>query len=222
MKRSGITIILLIFALMIVADISFGDIIAEYGLKGGLSIMKIKSSDTQDSDSIVKPCFGAYLTVNYENGFAIQPELLLLMKGGKTDYSTYGILAVEEDVYTYLEVPVLAKYRLNSNDNIGLSIFAGPSIGMLLGTHYKLTGYDADYLAYLLGINTEGTAKDLGIDTNTFEFSLQFGTGMDFEIRSGTLTVDARYCIGLTNVIDTNPEVGNKNNGFIIMAGYTF
>ena len=222
MKRLGITIILSIFALMIAAGISFGDISTEYGLKGGLSIMKIKSSDTQDSDSIVKPCFGAYLSVNYESGFAIQPELLLLMKGGKTDYSPYGLLAIEEDVYTYLELPVLAKYNVDVSDSIKFSIFSGPSVGMLLGTHYKLTGYDADYLAGFLGVSTEGTAEDLGLNTNQFEFSLQLGLGMSYRLTSGEINFDVRYCIGLTDVLKSTTQYDNKNNGFIIMAGYTF
>jgi len=221
MKRSIITITLMVIILIVISSYSFADAKTDYGLKGGISIMKIKSSDTEDSDSIVEPCFGVYLSVNYDNGFAIQPELLLTMKGGKTDYSPY-YLAIEDDVYTYMELPILAKYNVDVSDSIKFSIFAGPSAGILLGTHYKLTGYDADYLAGQLGVTTEGSAEDLGINTNSFEFSLQFGLGMIYKLMAGAINFDVRYCVGLTNVIKSTLNYDNKNNGLIIMVGYSF
>ena len=222
MKTNILKIALTVIIIIMISSYSFADINTNYGLKSGISIMKIKSSDTKDSDSIVKPCFGVYLSINYEGGFAIQPELLLTMKGGKTDYSSYGIIAIEEDVYTYLELPLLAKYNINAGNSVRFSVFAGPSIGMLLGTHYKLTGLDADYLAGLLGVSTEGSAKDLGINTNPFEFSLQFGIGTSYKLMTGEINLDVRYCIGLTNVIKSTLDYDNKNSGMVVMIGYTF
>lgn len=229
MRKAIIYSIMIVFAILILAGLNPGYTDTSYGLKGGITVTKIyaktSTGDENKSDSIVRPALGAYICFEYESGFSIQPELLFTMKGGKMDYSETGILVIEEDVFTFLEFPLLFKYssKLESSSLVDFSVFGGPSLGMLLGTHYKLSGYDAQYLANLLGVDTEGSAKDLGVNTNPFELNLQFGAGITYRLLEGTLTFDIRYSLGLTSLIKTeNQSIVQKARGFIVMLGYGF
>ncbi len=221
MKRIISYLPVLVVLFLLAMNNVYGEV--SFGLKGGISVMNMvgEESSGENNESITGFSFGVFLTSETQEGFAFQPELLLVSKGTKADYSPYFI-AVEKDRITYLEIPLLTKYIIPAGGGIGISLFAGGSLGLLLGATYELTGIDAYYIADLLGISTTGTYEDLGVDMNSIEFSLVFGFDVGFELPQGMLIIDLRYDLGLTSAYDTNLTDSVKNRGIIIMAGYSF
>jgi hypothetical protein len=67
------------------------------------------------------------------------------------------------------------------------------------------------------GDTAERTFKELGIDVNTFDLSLPLGLSYDI----GRFVIDARYNIGLTDIIDHN-DVHPRHSVFQFTLGYKF
>jgi hypothetical protein len=67
------------------------------------------------------------------------------------------------------------------------------------------------------GDTAERTFKELGIDVNTFDLSLPLGLSYDI----GRFVIDARYNIGLTDIIDNN-DVHPRHSVFQFTLGYKF
>ncbi len=194
----------------------------DFGINTGLSVTKVYSSDIDDSDYITRLSFGGHIFYRINSNLILQPEIMLISKGGKYDYSDYGIIAIEEDVFTYIELPVLLRYIVYQGNPFNFYFNFGPSFGFLIDARYKLTGLDAEYLAGLLNIDTEGSLKDLGANINSIDFSFQFGIGFGYKLNNGELSINLRYIIGFSNIIKYSNDTENKNRGFIAAIEYTF
>lgn len=102
---------------------------------------------------------------------------------------------------TYLNIPILANYYVAP----GLALKAGVQPGFLLSRKYKYTvnGHDHEF-----------TDKD---GLNTFDFSIPLG--ISYEISD--FVIDARYNLGLTNIIDNdNTDSSQKNSVIMLTLGY--
>lgn len=190
------------------------------GFKLGFGIADINTDDdTLDEflDSHVGFSGGAYLTYNLNRQFAIQPELLLVVKGTEKDL----FLAWAKWVSTYLEVPVLLKFDAMPDGPVHPNLFAGPALGVLLSSSFEAKE----------SIFDNSIDVDVTDGMKTADFSLVFGAGLDYK----HITIDARYTLGLTNTIDAkkvnqltgageddwyylegDPSVKNTNISFMI------
>lgn len=96
----------------------------------------------------------------------------------------------------YLNVPVIGKYYITN----GLSLEAGPQIGFLLSTKGGSINY-----------------KDALKST---DFGVNFGVG--YKLDNG-LNFNARYNLGLSNIIDIDGVSDKNRNGvFQLSVGYFF
>jgi len=200
---------------------AFSQSYTPFGIKGGLNIANIQGDDWGESDPLVGACVGIFTSIGINDVFSLQPEVLFTMKGAKTDYSPYFLL-IEKDTLYYIEFPFLAKFTLPNESNVHLSLYGGLSLGFLLGTKYELKGVDAILVANMLGVNTEGTFEDLGLNTSPFELGFVFGAGISHDLTKGAFIVDMRYNIGMTDILDVTPAFDAKNGVFSIMTGYAF
>jgi len=200
---------------------AFSQSYTSFGIKGGLNISNIQGEDWGESDPLVGGCVGLFTTIGVNDVFSLQAEALYTMKGAKTDYSPYFLL-IEKDVLNYIEFPFLAKFTLPNESNVHLSLLSGLSFGFLLGTKYEFKGVDAILVANMLGVNTEGSFEDLGLNTSPFEIGLVFGVGISCDLTKGAFIVDVRYNVGMTDILDITPEFDAKNGVFSIMTGYAF
>jgi hypothetical protein len=168
-----------------------------FGIRAGGIISKQKFDEGMlDVDPESK--FGLDVAILYTlpigNGFLnLQPELHWMQKG-----STISDLAGEDVTTTmnYLELPLLL--RLNFGGSLKIFAFGGPSAG------------------YLLGVNSDddGVKKE---DFEDIEFGLHLGAGIGF----GSFEFDVRYLAGLSDVADSDGDLGEiKNSAF--GAGLTF
>ncbi|MDR6240859.1 hypothetical protein HNQ88_003935 [Aureibacter tunicatorum] len=103
---------------------------------------------------------------------------------------------------SYVNIPVMAKVFLAE----GFNLQAGPQLGILAGKKAK--------------IGDERVDID---DMKSINFSLNFGAGYDFE---QGLSIEARYCLGLTNVDDSELaeflDMTTKTRSFQLTLGYRF
>lgn len=169
-----------------------------FGIRAGGIISKQKFEDGMlDEDPESK--FGLDVAILYTlpigDGFLnLQPELHWMQKG-----STIADLNQGEDVTTtmnYLELPLLL--RLNFGGSLKLFAFGGPSVG------------------YLLGVDSDDDILK-SEDFEDIEFGVHLGAGVGF----GSFEVDIRYLAGLSDVADSDGDLGEvKNSAF--GAGLTF
>lgn len=193
-------VIVTIFAIVVVFTLSSASVSAQGltgGLKAGMNIANIYGDDVEDVwDPKIGICVGGFITYSINDIFAIQPELLLSIKGSKAEEEILGETVKTTMSLTYLEIPVLAKLG---------PLFVGPSLAIKLSGKRKIDSAKADIE------NLKST-----------DFGLVFGGGVDFDLGPGKLTVDARYTLGLATIYEPEVETDVKNVVISIMVGYSF
>ena len=169
---------------------------ARAGIKGGFNVSNLITEEVTDKNARFGVHGGVYGQLFVNEGFAIQPELNYSTKGNKV-VTEFGIIDQETKFnLSYLDVPVLAVFKLGN----AAEIHAGP------------------YWSYLVGanINTEG---DLGddfrqLDRDNFDnwdYGLVGGVGFNF----GDVQVGARYNYGLNEIARSEGAkrfLGNAKN----------
>jgi hypothetical protein len=154
---------------------------ARAGIKGGLNVSNIITDEVTDKHARYGFHAGVYGQLFVNEAFAIQPELNYSTKGNKVN-TNFGIIDQETKLnLSYLDVPVLAVFKLGN----AAEIHAGA------------------YWAYLVGANID-TDGDLGddfrqLDRDNFDkwdYGLVGGVGFNF----GDIQVGARYNYGLNEI----------------------
>jgi hypothetical protein len=160
-----------------------------------------------------------------EDFFSVQPELLYIQKGFGFDTEDFDIKFRE--TINYLEVPILAKIAFGG-DIAKFHVSAGPSIGFGLGGNYKFSGDDADQIEDIVGSLdgdvTFGSDDDDSYN-NRLDIGAQFGIGAGFKVGPGSLLLDLRYGLGLSNLLKEDADLGidesdGKNRVIAISLGY--
>lgn len=154
-----------------------------FGVKAGVNIASAEVEDGDDLNSKVGLHIGGLAHIHISQHFALQPELVFSMQGGKAEDNDDVKLKLN-----YINVPVLAQYMIND----GFRLQTGPQLGFLVGAESKVGDVEVDQ-------------KD---NYSTIDFSWTFGAGYLFPSGFG---VDARYNHGISNISDVNAvEVRNR------------
>lgn len=207
MSRNFIAAFITIIFILSFSSASWAGGESEYGFKVGVGSANL-SGDVEEfvgkSDSKAVLSVGLFATGKIFGSFYIQPEILYSQKGAKTD----DVFDVEVDL-SYIEIPLLVKYRLDNMKSFRPNIFAGPAVNLLIGS--KLDSYDA---------------MD---ETMKFDASLEFGGGVDILTSSGYFLLELRYSMGFISVEDTDWDISEFSNELdvtnrvlMIYAGYSF
>ena len=161
----------------------------EFGAKLGINFSTITGDNTDGIDPITSVInFGLLAEIPLTEKFSFQPELMYSIQG----YS------VGDDVVSlnYLNLPLMGKYYLTK----GLSVEAGPQIGLLL------------------------SAKDEGTDVKDSFNSLDFGVnlGVGYKLENG-LNFGARYDLGISNINNVEGSSNTLRNSTLqVSIGYFF
>jgi hypothetical protein len=126
---------------------------------------------------------GALSHIHITPAFSLQPEVM---------YSTQGVKSSSNSSLSlnYLNIPLLLQYNFDN----GFRLQGGPQIGFL--TSAKAKSGD-------LSVDVTDSYKDI-------DFSIPLGVGY---LSNSGLGVDARYNIGITNVVESSSE--NYKNSVI-------
>ncbi len=186
------------------------------GIKAGLNLATL-TFDESELDSSSKAGFtaGAMVEIPMTKKFSLQPEIMYSQQGTKTSFSDSDVTNSNYEStikLNYLNIPVMLKYYVIE----GLSVQAGPQIGILLKANNK---YKDNFLGYDNQESFDLKEYSSGIDT-----SVNVGLGYQFKDKFYT---DLRYNISYSNVFkdgDTNHFIDNdmKNRVLQITIGYFF
>ena len=99
---------------------------------------------------------------------------------------------------SYIEVPVMAQYKMPVS-GLDVNLFGGP------------------FMSYLVSADFDGTDA---IDTfKSMDYGIQIGAGAVIQQQ---YTVDLRYSMGLSKIVDAAGDPDVKNSGILLSGGYLF
>lgn len=172
-----------------------------YGVKAGVNLADVSFSGGTDvpSSRRVGPFAGAFATVPLWERISVQPEAIYTVKG-----TSLEVADLESDyIVDYLEVPVLARYRVTQR----VHVFAGPSMAFRLRARNRF--------------EFDGSTEEIDVagDVERFDLAAVGGVGVEF----GRWLLDGRMTYGLSDTdADTSDEVTIRNRAFSIAMGFRF
>nr|WP_067058697.1 porin family protein [Mucilaginibacter sp. L294] len=159
------------------------------GVKAGISVSTLKTGLNAVSDKSGKVGFNAGIFARAGDALYFQPEVNYATFSNK-----YSFNANKYDAkFSTINVPLLVGYKIINDKDMNLRISAGPDLYYDLKKHVAPTG--TEYKKF-----SAGGAADVGIDL-------------------GSLTLDARYSLGLSKL---NKDLGQKANIFSLAVGFKF
>ncbi|HIE73920.1 MAG TPA: PorT family protein [Flavobacteriales bacterium] len=173
---------------------------AQFGIKAGLNIAAIGSSDSDWNEMISSKAgiqFGGVATIPFGDVVQLRTGAIYSQKGATVDVlGTDIILAVD-----YLEVPADFTFMLGDG---GFALSAGPYFAFLMSAKAKADGESEDM--------EDVSAMDLGLNF-----------GASFTIAE-SMIIDARYGMGLMNLVDDADDDDETmlNGCFSISFAYMF
>jgi hypothetical protein len=176
----------------------------ELGVKAGLNLSDLYTTDASVSDLNYGLNAGIYAKMNVTSGLAIQPEFYVSTKGASIRYNNALLSGTANFQLIYLELPVLGIIKLSNH----LSLHLGPYVSCLVGA--KVTN----------GANVTLFNFEQSIDVSKFnriDAGLILGAGI--EVR--TVTVGLRYTYGFVKVgrsqtfLGTTYKIPDTNNGVV-------
>ena len=213
MKKS----MLVLGAVLLCATVTAQTEKVKLGVKAGLNISSLTSNENelQSSDKTGFSA-GVMAEIPLTKNFAIQPELTYSQQGMKFSYSDADVVNSHYKStiqLNYINIPVMLKYYVVK----GLSVQAGPQIGILLKANNK---YQDNFLGY-----DNHEKFNLADYANGIDTSVNFGLGYQFKDKFYT---DLRYNLSYSDIFrdaSANTYVINsdmKNRVFQITVGYFF
>jgi hypothetical protein len=190
----------LVCAILLCAAPSFAQGFA-FGAKAGVNIANesISGDDPPSLDPRIAPVAGAFVTLPLLPWVGLQVEGLYSMKGAKLDFQ--GIASTIE--LDYLEAPVLARIGFARKYYVA----AGPSMAFAMRAKAR-SSYG-------------GAAEEIDVldQVKRFDFGVAMGGGVEF----GSIVIDGRYTLGLTDIDkDTSDGTQTKNRTISLTAGFKF
>lgn len=198
---------LLFFVLASISRIALAqDNSMRVGIKGGLNVSNLYIEDVDDENARYGFHLGVYTQLFESDKFAIQPELLYSTKGNRTTYDELGFQGDVKFNLNYLDIPVLAVFKLGD----AAEIHIGPYFGYLISASSDIDGDFDDY--------QELDRKDY----KAWDYGISGGVGFNV----GVVQIGARYNYGLQKIADsdaTDFTLGDaKNSNAQLYVSFNF
>jgi hypothetical protein len=206
MKKKGY----FVFLMIVLFSTSAG---AQIGIKLGMNINQMKYSNISDG-SLENPVtfqIGAFYTWKLSRKFFLQTELFYSRSGAKRSISFPDSTITISEEFSYIKLPLLAKWMLLSKGNWSLVPLCGLYGAYNLTANQKVSYGDNEYSD---SIRELIKPIDLGLITG---FEIGYKTGI------GTLFLDFRFSLGLSNTNKKNYSSDKAYNRMIVIQlGYQF
>ena len=170
-----------------------------FGVKAGVNSSTLKS-DQSDADlkQLLGLVGGIFVGQNISDSLALQVEGLFSQRGAKQTVGSFD----ETIRLTYFDVPVLLRFGSTTRDGAHFHAFTGPQASFNLRAEVK--------------DESTGTTIDLKDEVKSFALGWTVGAGVE----SGSLGLDARYTLGLTNLDASSTDDKVKDRTFAVMLSY--
>lgn len=211
--------------LLVATHASAGLVGVHPGFKVGVTVANLEGdvSSAAALESRSDVTFGGTLRLDLGPFLSIQPEIQYVPTGGKgtllvdnggTPTSVDGALKMN-----YLELPVLAKFRLPGSPSMVPNLYLGPTAALSLAS--KL---EADLSSVGGSANSEADLKD---QMESLLLGGAVGGGFDLKMGKGLLTLDARYSKSFSDMFKavssgTLSGADPRTNSVTVTAGYSF
>jgi hypothetical protein len=136
--------------------------------------------------------------------FGAQADLLVSTKGERWSVDDYGNWDHYATRLTYLEIPVMAKWKFVKHETLVPALFVGPDLGLLLAASSEI----------------KGSTLDQKPVTKSFDFGVTVGTSLEIRRNNSIIPVDIRYTLGLVNY--PKDAAYKVRNGVFSVAGLGF
>ena len=182
MKNSKISLVLVFFFAVI--QITTAQEKSEYklGFKGGINFTNVGTTTGVTNKSLTGVHFGLFAKLPITNSFAVQPELYFTTKGGELTYQNVVVDGTAKFNLNYIEVPVLAVFKIFS----GFNFQVGPYASYLVSSKVK----NVNEVSFNFEDNIQSG------DFNKFDTGLMAGFGIDVK----SVEIGVRYNFGLLKV----------------------
>ena len=194
-----VVLIILIIGLMVFGSFAQMNEMS-FGVKAGLTLGKLSISEEifggADEKFRVGFAGGGMMVMPLNENMHIQGELMYVMKGEKLEDGGEEATIIID----VLEFPVLLKYMVNES----MGFYGGPTLNYIMTAKMESPMGEDDW-------------NDL---TKDMSFGLSFGA----QYKMDQILFDARYDLGLTDIVDDDspsaPEI--KLNTIYVTVGYLF
>jgi hypothetical protein len=177
-----------------------------YGVTGGVTLANLHEDPAGEAPSFdfrVGLVVGGFVTWPLGSRLELQPEVLFTQKGAKLNQSG-GTSTQKLD---YVDVPVLASYRIHGARERHLAVFGGPAFGIRVRARSSAS--------------FGGSTFEDDVSDQVKRSDLAVVAGLAYH--RGRFVVDGRYSWGLMDIDeDTTDDIKIKNRGISFLAGWKF
>jgi len=199
MKKFFLAISMTVIAICAYAQNEVGSVTIQP--KVGFNIADV--TDANENNPRFGLVAGAEFEYQLSERLGLAVGLVYSAQGDKeTKFDNYGNKVKLTEQLDYINFPIMANLYIVK----GLAV----KLGIQPGLNLK-----ADYEFKSGGVSVSGSFSDLGIDIESFDFSVPVGLSYEYK----KFVLDARYNIGLTKLVDGD---SSKNSVFQFTLGYKF
>jgi hypothetical protein len=181
------------------------------GAQVGYSRSDLGGPDAERVQSRQGALTGVYLQAPLGGPFAVRPEVLFALKGGRAQASVEGGGSVELDIgLAYIEVPVLLRVGV-PHGRFRPMLFGGPAPALQIGCDLQVVDPTTPVRAACDETNLPPFRQ--------FDIGIVVGGGLEVRWPQSALSLEARYTSGLRSVLD---EVDVRNRAVGVVLALTF
>lgn len=190
------------------------------GVKAGIDFADLGGDfeDLIETSTDLKTGFsiGGFLGFDLHRMFRLQGELQYVQKGAKASEGG-SELKFKVD---YIEVLVPLTLMIPVEGAVAPRFYVGPSLAFEMSCKVKGEADNQDF-------DYDCDSEEVGAPTNSTDFGILFGGGIDIAVGSGAVTFDVLYNLGLGDIakedeIDPVVEVTNRNIQILVGYGFRF
>lgn len=157
--------------------------------------------------------FGVVAVVPLDERLALQSEVTWIPKGGSGTVDRYGDLQPVRLSIDYLQLPVLARWRLPDALGVRPFLFTGPAVSLEMRCRVRTP---PDGPALTLGCEAPDGAR---APRRRVDWSWLVGASLHVRTGAGTLFLDARADLGLVGLHVAWEAVDMRNRAFALSVG---
>lgn len=193
----------------------------QFGVKGGFNLSSAVAKDIGTKK--IKAGYQVGLSVDYAvtESFYLQSGPYFSVKGirlkGSSNYSEDMSSWKQHFTMKYIEVPLLAAYKMETVSDMKLVFNAGPYFAYGLGGSTSLIEKSED------GVDRADTFGDNRM--KKIDYGLRYGAALEFE----KLIFEISFNFGFANIANKNNELNKllnsthyRNKSFSLLMGYKF